>query len=570
MAYIAPNSTIRFHQNIALDNTYDHTYYFDSLSAQNTFFSYVDANNPNNSRVKLTIDNMSYQRHTRDSIKVGVPIERIVNCNYMSFKNTSFENKWFYCFITDLEYVNNNTTIVYYEIDVMQTYVVNDITFDQCYIERQHTVSDNIGENTIPEDLEMGEYIYEDYGIYQLHSGYLIIIAATCIGTYDALEQKFNFTTTGGTVVAGNYSGVYLNIFDPDAVDGVFLANKFLEDITTDNKSEAVVSVFTIPKDFLYYNSTTQTYSVPNIPVTIDRYIIKHTTWTYNSHACRNNKLYTYPFSALYVDNGQGNSATYRWEFFSTATAKLKTYYIANISPEMVLIPCDYNGVSENKNERLIIDNFPLSAFAIDAYKAWLAQNETKLKLSIGSIMADQGMASKMTKLNFALGAVTAAGGALTGNPLAVIGGMGAMANVSLKGIRNRISAGFSVAQLLNEKTVASKMPPHVQGSQANSSLIPMNNLGFRCYSIHLRPEYAQIIDDYFTRYGYAIHQNAVPNLCARTRFTYIKTVDCTISGNLPNNYSQQIVDIMNSGITFWNDKTNVGNYELANNIIPG
>ena len=80
----------------------------------------------------------------------------------------------------------------------------------------------------------------------------------------------------------------------------------------------------------------------------------------------------------------------------------------------------------------------------------------------------------------------------------------------------------------------------------------------------------ARCIDDFFTRYGYAIHQNAVPNLCARTRFTYVKTVDCTISGNLPNNYSQQIVDIMNNGITFWNDKTSVGNYEIANNIISG
>ena len=162
MAYIAPNSTIRFHKNIVLDDTYDHTYYFDTIAAQNTFFS-------DSTKVLFQLDNYSYQRHTSNSLRIARPAEDVMNCSYISFKNSAFEDKWFYAFLTNYEYVNNSTTIIYYEIDVMQTFMF-DIEWKQCYIERQHTITDNIGDNTIEENLPIGEYIYQDAVEYGVHT----------------------------------------------------------------------------------------------------------------------------------------------------------------------------------------------------------------------------------------------------------------------------------------------------------------------------------------------------------------------------------------------------------------
>ena len=79
--------------------------------------------------------------------------------------------------------------------------------------------------------------------------------------------------------------------------------------------------------------------------------------------------------------------------------------------------------------------------------------------------------------------------------------------------------------------------------------------------------EYARIIDQYFSRFGYAQHKIDTPNIRARDRWTYVKTVDCNVHGNLPSEAISQIQNIFDSGITWWADTENVGNYSLDNGI---
>ena len=161
MAYIEPNTTVQF-LNVPFDPDYENTMYFPSLAAQTV---YMD------SRVitGLTVNNNSYQRKNRGVIRIGwvadvtagnSVIKNLYNANYMRYKNTNFENKWFYAFVTKVEYVNNNTCDVYYDIDVMQTWNF-DYSLLECFIERQHTVTDEIGEHTVPENIEHGEYFAE-------------------------------------------------------------------------------------------------------------------------------------------------------------------------------------------------------------------------------------------------------------------------------------------------------------------------------------------------------------------------------------------------------------------------
>ena len=170
MSYIEPNSTIKiFTTNqpdgkgspIPFDVNMENTVIFTSLEQQE---NYMNAFYP------VMLEKNSYARVNRGSIKVGLTkdvlqtifvdkiIASVYNANYMAFKNTSFENKWFYCFIDSTEYVNNNTVVINYHIDPIQTYMF-DYTFNQCLIEREHTVSDTFGEHTLPEGLETGPYM---------------------------------------------------------------------------------------------------------------------------------------------------------------------------------------------------------------------------------------------------------------------------------------------------------------------------------------------------------------------------------------------------------------------------
>lgn len=71
------------------------------------------------------------------------------------YQNESFNDKWFYAFITKMEYANNNMTRIEIVTDVWQTWQF-DIEFKESFIEREMiNVSDDIpGSNLLPEGLE--------------------------------------------------------------------------------------------------------------------------------------------------------------------------------------------------------------------------------------------------------------------------------------------------------------------------------------------------------------------------------------------------------------------------------
>lgn len=92
MAYIAPNSTIEIFGDVSLAPEQDDTLYFASVGAKDSYFSGLN---------KLaTFTAQSYQRRDRGYIRVEATMAQLYTACYMRYKNTSFENKWFYAFIT--------------------------------------------------------------------------------------------------------------------------------------------------------------------------------------------------------------------------------------------------------------------------------------------------------------------------------------------------------------------------------------------------------------------------------------------------------------------------------------
>ena len=111
--YIEPNTVIKILKDCPLDNSYDHTIFFTSASDQLSFF---------NEHTKYALDKQSYQRVKRGYMRVSIQAENLYDCNYLMFQNTSFGTKWFYAFIKSVEYINNVTSEIEFEIDVMQTW----------------------------------------------------------------------------------------------------------------------------------------------------------------------------------------------------------------------------------------------------------------------------------------------------------------------------------------------------------------------------------------------------------------------------------------------------------------
>lgn len=133
---------------IELDNKNQLTF-----SNQNTQFNYF------NGLPSIVADNCTYQRKD-NIIRFPGHIDNLINYNYCMYQNENYTNKWFYAFITNMRYVNDNMTEITIETDVFQTWQFN-INYKKMFVEREHVNDDTIGLHTVPENVELGDYIID-------------------------------------------------------------------------------------------------------------------------------------------------------------------------------------------------------------------------------------------------------------------------------------------------------------------------------------------------------------------------------------------------------------------------
>ena len=81
----------------------------------------------------------------------------------------------------------------------------------------------------------------------------------------------------------------------------------------------------------------------------------------------------------------------------------------------------------------------------------------------------------------------------------------------------------------------------------------------------HVRPEYAEVVDNYLWAYGYRVDIIDTPNFNARPYWTYIKTHRSICNGDAPAAVLRQAENALNNGVTFWTSADNIGNYALQN-----
>lgn len=91
-------------------------------------------------------------------ISVGYTYNQCLTANYIAYQNPNYSNKWFFAFIDRVEYESNKSTIIYYTIDNWATWFDN-LNLKQCFVVREHVNDDTIGLHTLPEGLELGEFV---------------------------------------------------------------------------------------------------------------------------------------------------------------------------------------------------------------------------------------------------------------------------------------------------------------------------------------------------------------------------------------------------------------------------
>ena len=145
-----PSTSLKILRGIPWDRNYQNLRKFSSSAQQLEYM---------NGKVLFNLgDDFGYITKENNAIRVEKSQGELLGADYIMYKNTGYRNKWFFAFITKIEYVSDGTSYIYYEEDYYQTWMF-EMTFGQCFVEREHSATDNIGDNTVPEGLETGPYV---------------------------------------------------------------------------------------------------------------------------------------------------------------------------------------------------------------------------------------------------------------------------------------------------------------------------------------------------------------------------------------------------------------------------
>lgn len=557
MAYIAPNTWITLCSNVPLDNSYDHQLTFANVSAQRSYFL---------SKKVVELSANSYQRAMSNKLRIACTMAQAIQCNYLYFSNDSFENKWFYAFITGWEYINNVTTEITYEIDVFQTFWF-DVDIKPSFVEREHSNTDVAGENTVPETLEQGEYIttsvyaFEPYNQTNIVNG--TIASAIFYCTFS--EDTSTTTPTYPDFTGGFANYVYTGLL-PIKKNSLGEIQTFLSNVQTAGKIDGIVAAYMCPYEPLTYDPISWSFQIPKVSAL-------------GYYTPKNKKLLTYPYNVLRVRT-DSDSTIYRWEFFKNASAEFTMEGYIVPDPVLTLIPKNYSTIPDRNyclENRLTLREFPQIAFDADVWKVYFAQHGTSLITSMIGSAAETG--AKLLMLS--QGGMVAGGTFMSSSsmlgptlPTAVqsVGKAGNMAGgiapdpvSTLQGASSLTGIATSLAQIYEIQ----KRPPELKGTQTSLADYAVGAKKFYGDILCIRPEYAAIIDDYFNMFGYATHRVKVPNITGRPYWNYVKTQGIVLDiANAPQPYIKKMIDCFNRGITFWHNPANVGRYDLDNSPV--
>ena len=166
MPNFTPNGKI-YIGHVPFDNSYRHTMTVTNAAAQQTYFSSVCT-------AALGGTDYTYVR-MNNAIRVPFNAEKLYTYNYVMYQNANYGTKWFYAFIVEVNYVNENMTELVLELDVMQTWYF-DYTLKQCFVEREHVDDDTWGIHLNPEPSMELEYIYDDFTEKHVIGSYIVLL----------------------------------------------------------------------------------------------------------------------------------------------------------------------------------------------------------------------------------------------------------------------------------------------------------------------------------------------------------------------------------------------------------
>lgn len=549
---MARESKVIIAENIKLDNTYNNVLSYNQTQMLNLVTTNSVASG----------NNYSFLREYENKIQVKFDYSVICNANYMAFQNKDYDNRWFFAFIKEIQYVSEGCTNIIFETDVWSTFY-SSLTIHDCFVEREHVNDDTIGLHTVPEDIDAGEVVCVDtWNLDDLTTYYYVGVLTDWLPASGS--KGTGAQLSGITVYNNNVFGHRLVVFSlsgspevPTTTPDLYNLAQFIKITNMDGHIEDIKDIFIIPggginatalvpsgrirrqnpegtippyDESTYINLVSPSYLPEQFPMNI----AKITSFT--GVSIHNNKCFCYPYNYLLVTNNNGNNNIYKYEDFSDeedATFNIELSLSIGMSGRCV--PENYKGMAINDDESISLGKYPTCNWTADSFTNWLTQqgvNAPSTAIALGG-----GIGASLMTGNFASAGIIGIGSII-----------GALGNFKAQSLKPNIEGGGNTGDILYSTN--------------------RNGIYFRC--MRSKDEYITIVDKFFDRFGYKINETKTPNVTGRTYWNYIKIGggDCFATGNIQSKFLDKINKIAQQGVTIWHNHANIGNFALSNTIV--
>lgn len=572
-------SYLRLISGVNFNNTYEHTRWFDSRAKQDTYFD-------SKQKVLEMKDCSFIKKDNNYVIRVNSHIDNLNSVNYLYFTNPHNSSLRYYCFVTSMEYIQQNTTAIYFTLDVIQSFMFQ-LSFKKSFIIREHQNRWNSDGspviNRVPEDLDYGDtyetVLFESFG---WDIAFLVIqlkedivdnkIKSSWSGVPQPLMNLVYPYKLDGSMLSINVDGepmpyvqpyilldnIYSNPETVNNVSQIYVTDRAGLNCSYDGTTLNVNSDSSTGSNYRItgiINGATTAWAIQVLKQIETNTNIHNNGDKYKAFNVSESKLLMYPYSLTTLDDFKGNRIDLKLENINADTLDIEIVGSLGSANKVSYNVKNYSHSSSNpiaNMETSLINDSTNDIPIISDYTSAFIQgnmNTVKTKATTTAIMGANDVVTKSFQGivdTFNRSQAVQVGSAFS----------------------SALATSSSLLRQRSKLKDIQNVPPNMVKQGGNSHFDYAFNV-HGCHILHktIKTEYKNQLTSYFQVYGYKVNRFGVPNIHTRESWNYIELEKANITGNINNDYLNTIKGVFQRGVTLWH-VDDVLNYSLPNDEI--
>lgn len=513
----------------------------------------------------LTFEKLSHCNMSKGQIRLQMEYYQGNKYNYGIITDS---DKKYFIFINSCTWNDNQQIVTLnFTIDVWQTYCYR-VKFQQCLIEREHVTNDSKFKYLVDEGMPISTYKRLTSKEYKIND-FLVVLslgdsslvkidAGAGLNNIDCIT-KVNDKEYTNTLITGTLKQItsainwYVDDGKIDSIVGVYL----IPNVGVTTKDCVLVTQDEKKHDgngqligFNYISAIASNVGSLNIamPSSIDGYVPK------------NNKCFNSPYVICQLTNLNGNTVQIPLEL-SNGYVDIQMYFPVTQGSVPVAYPRYFNGLE--KNLEYAVSGLPTVQvpWNSDTFASYIAQNQNSITNNYKELERNREYSHLTNGINTATSFINSTA---TGNALG-------MTSTLINGVTNAMNTELNYSNSKNRMDASLKDTQSkgdlVHGTFNGTAPYLVGEYGFKLSILGVNAQNIEMIDNYFTMYGYKVNDIKIPNLNSRSNWNFIKTAGCNITASIPVEAINTIKSMFDSGTTLWHDVNTMYDYSKTNSI---